>query len=407
MTIGQEYLTSNKYIAFPFVENALGLVYGDIQPVHGTNATIPLDFLIDAAVTLPSTITKLYLNSITRLDTTTFRFTFTDQTATTVFTYDLILPTLTELYNIIDMQSSGVSIYIRFVVSSSFSSYLNAITIGSTDQFQQRLPFECTVLTWKGPKIESFTVEPLHTNITDIVKLLNGYNTELVLKSMTENYIDIIINAAPGLGAGLYPCDLLNVKTKIPLNLIPDNEGGIKITSDDCYTIIPHLSTKKIEIQGNCTSCCDCQDYKNVGIAIKHLMDRLKVTKDDFKLLQEKLNNAVTAFNNRTITSGIAFSFSGSAGGPGALYDAAIALTGVNASSQACTLNSCSLSLPAGVTIHCETTPIPVTVPSQHTVVKYWHLKSTTAIAGSVIGVSVSYSFSGGLSGSWSGSITL
>lgn len=406
MVIGLEHLTSNVYTAFPFKENCLGLAYGNDAPVHGGTATVPLDFLIDAAISLPSTITELYLNSITRLNATTFRFIFTNQYAATAFTYDLIVPVVTEVYSIIDMQSSGIFIYVRFLVSNTFFTYLNSISIGSTDSFQQRLPFECTVLSWKGPKVEGFTVEPLYSGITDIVKFINGYNTELVIKSITDDYINIIMNIAPGIGAGLYPCVPAGTEIKPPLNLIPDSEGGVKVVGDDCYTIIPHLSTGQIEIQGGCASCCDCEEYRNVGVAIKKLIDRANAVKNNFLELQTKLNDAITTYNEKTVAAGMQFVFVGAAGSEGSAYDASLVLTGVNLSSQEAVITECELVLPSGVTIHTETTPSG-TIPSQHNYAKYWHLKCIEPIAGKIITVDVNYQIGGVVQPTHVASVTL
>lgn len=329
---GLEHLTANLYVAYPFKENAPGLAYAGGYE-HGLNATVPLDFLVDAAITVPQGHDALYLYSISKMENGQSRFRFSNQAGTVVFLYDLSVPAFTSMYQVIDMVSVVSRIHVRLLVSATFVQYLSEIPIGSIDTFNARLPFDPYVLTYVSNRVQQFELG-IHTP-TGKVKFQNGYNTKITRLDPDTDGVNVIqIDVAQGLGKGLYPC-VDTGRTNPAMGLIPSTNGNVTIAGDPCTGIVPHKSTGQIEIQSDCTQCCTCSDYVNAGLVVKNLVDRADMVRKNLLAFHTLLTTAVTEYNtNIAKESEIVMSVFGALGMGGAKNICNLAVSVANRSEK-------------------------------------------------------------------------
>jgi len=392
--LGSEYLTSNTHIAYPFEENAPALAYDTC--VHGLNATVPLDFLIDANITLPEGYTKLYLYSISKLVDGSSRFRFADQNGTVAFTYDLIPVILTETYQIVDMVSTVSRICVRFLISTSFNTYLAAIPSGGIDMYGTRLPFDSCVITYISRKVEQFEVdEPGITHVlTNDVTFKSGYNTVLKLANITdEDNKTIQIDVEPGTGEGLTPC-VSATRTSIPLNLIPDSNGNIVIEGDECTNIVMQRSASRIELQSDCTQCCTCDDYLNSALAVKELISRADTLRKNLLNVHAKLTNAINASNAQAAsTSEISMGITGAVGVPGSSRECNMCVYVINRSrALPISITNLHIALTGTVT---HTSFVPSTLLPESGISYYFIANTTTPHGTWNINVTLSYTYNG------------
>ena len=303
MAIGTEFLTSNLNIAYPFRDEAPGLARS-LPAVHGGVATLPLDFLADAYFSVAADAGRLYLQEIDALGGTAYLFTFSDaggspQAAVVVDTIGWIPGVYYDRIQVID---AGNNVYGKIVIyTPSALAYLNGTT---ADSFQQRLPLEDTVVVARPAAVDTFelyaTLPPIPDPytpgpITGDVQILSGYNvTSTATAEDTGDVTDVALAATP---KGEAPCTHADSQyIKGLMQLLPDENGNVQISSgqDGCYNIMV-VSPMVLEIQGTCTACCTCDDYKNVATAIENLLQRSKVALTTLSLAHNGAPNGYTA----------------------------------------------------------------------------------------------------------------
>lgn len=272
--IGYEYLTANQHTAFPFAEDAAGLEYAGAA-AHGANATLPLDFLIDAVICVPAGVTAVYLAAITA-QPGGHQFRFADQDGATLLEY-VHTPSAAAIVGTSDETASTT---IRLLKGASFDTHLAAIV--TTDTFGTRLPFEQCVLDVRPARVE--TLQLYRTLTTPCpsspspfkghVRLVAGYN--IAYDPVITDTVDttaIRLAAVPGAGAGRVPCDGTASDPKPPSMIQPDGNGSVHILGDDCYSVYP-IAEDTLQISGDCYACCTCDQYVNVARAVAALIAR-------------------------------------------------------------------------------------------------------------------------------------
>jgi len=140
-------------------------------------------------------------------------------------------------------------------------------------------------------KITSLAVEG--QTITPTFQIEPGYNYEIELSKEDGIRPKAIINmnVDAGAGAGKYPvdCDSEIDRTISTINnVVPDEQGNFTINADPCFNLIPEdtlrnvdvidelrITSGKLELQMDCSSCSDCQDYINVWEAARKIRDKI------------------------------------------------------------------------------------------------------------------------------------
>jgi len=307
--LGLEYLTSNRHAAFPFVEDALGLARMDAVPQHGASATIPDDFLTDAMLSVPSEVSSLFLTSIEFLGVDQYRFSFSDQDATVVLTYDLDTSAEIGRYGTYILTNPALGVTVRLLAMTAFKEHLATIT--DTDEFGTRLEFAAAALDIRPPKLQSLDIYDELPGVPDPdgagpfdgdVTLVPGYNMEIEtgadpLAPDEPDTTVLTLLAIAGAGMGRTPCDEQPEGTYLSMNLTPDRLGNVRLAPDDCYAIEPLQALGQVRIHGNCYACCNCDQYVNVGRAIERLMDRTHASHNELTDLHEEHDAAVTTYN--------------------------------------------------------------------------------------------------------------
>ena len=284
---GLEYLTSNRHTAFPFKEDALGLVRSNGVAAHGTSATLPLDFLVDAVIYLPPDLQSqypvAYLYNIIKTPTAwIIRITGPGGVVTLC---DIVCAPGGS--NIISLQEPDTTrVTARLLKGPGFDTYLAAVV---EDSFSNTLPFEDCVIEPRPYKLDSFIVcdsagIPKSAQITGDVVLHCGYNVNmLAVESAEHDGTDITLEVVPTVGEGVAPASEAPTpaaRNKAPMGLIPDQMGGVRIVTDDCYEVVPlppdpsKPTELHFQIQGNCYACCTCEQYVAVAKALKRLIAR-------------------------------------------------------------------------------------------------------------------------------------
>jgi hypothetical protein len=310
MSAGNEYLTSNTYAAYPFRDNAAGLALDGVT-VHGASAKLPLNCFVDALLLVPSAVRAVYLASVEPIGPL-YRLTFKDQNAATLYTYDLDWSSpSTDQFTVISIAAMAQDLVLTLAVNTAaFTAYLAGITTG--DIFDDRLPFEARAVNIQGKTVQTFELYtalplvPAPTTpgpISGDVRLESGYNIEQDAETDADiaDLTNISIDAVPGAGVGVAPCQQEPSAAKKGLMaLVPDESGNMQIRSDEdgCYTVIPHISIDTIEIQGTCVACCSCQDYANVTAALNKMLQRSKTSLTALSAGRSDYETGVTKFNN-------------------------------------------------------------------------------------------------------------
>jgi hypothetical protein len=303
MQLGSEYLTSNTHIAYPFADNATGLDYEGAGS-YTAPPRLPVAVVVDAMITVPSDHT-LYLYSIRRAATDDYVLTFRDSDGNSIPVDLLLVPStgfvIYDLATTIGAEPdlNLVPLYGKLLVSSAeFEAYMLGIAIGQTLVFGATLPLAqraiavrpARMLTLKsydrGEDVPTDGYRDLGA-LEGHVRLIAGYNIQLE-ETTLDDVLDtsgLEIAAIPGAGAGRVPCEEGSgsgaQSAQVGQQLHPDELGNVRITGDQCYAVIPHMTTGEIEIQGNCVACCDCDDFVAVGEELRELLGRTKQLYED------------------------------------------------------------------------------------------------------------------------------
>ena len=297
---GTEYLTSNTQVAYPFAEDALGLVH-DTVGVHGAVAYLPVNVVIDAVAYVPDYVETLYLSSIAHVSGSISRLVFKNQAGAVIVTSDFDDSTLdwSKTYTVIPLLDVGGIWSVRLVV---LTQALDAYLVGCTaDDFGTRLAFESRVLSYQLNKVESIQlfsdlVTPVSPEITGRIAFVDGYNCEYTsVASTTPDTTDVTMIMAPGSGLGLYPCtEVAPVVNKRLMGLVPDKAGNINFQGDACYNVIPG---EVLQINSSCVACCSCEDYANVTKALKLLLSKSSSILHKFTAGRDNYERGVAHYN--------------------------------------------------------------------------------------------------------------
>jgi hypothetical protein len=277
--LGLELLTSNQGTAFPFAENATGVVYAPSDAAYGTGK-VPVTAVLDAVLITPQDVTGAYLYNIVPSGGQ-YSFRFNDQSGALLLIAPLsVLPTLVNGYGLVTFE--GDECVIRLVVGQAFNDYLQGMT--GTTTFGTTLPFEAATVETRPARLQSVqiysapTVPKYGEQYTGNIQLVAGYNIGVDTESASAtDTTEMTLVAVPGAGQGVVPCDVHLAeagRVQRMSSLVPDSAGAVRITGDDCYEIVPIPGLNTIQIEGNCYACCSCDDYVAVGQALAQLMAR-------------------------------------------------------------------------------------------------------------------------------------
>ena len=305
MRLGGEYITSNKYTAFPFKEDSTGVVYEGLG-THGSGATVPADFLVDAQLLAWSSDT-VFLSSIEKTSGTSVTLNFSDDTPTEIYSVAITIPTISgDAFSIVPLYSITppddqfeVVIYGRLVATEAFTTYLTAMPIG-TNTYDLTLPFSPHAVDQRSSKVlslEARNTMPVTPGrgldaLDGAITLRSGYNMDLEAEAndAETDVQEITLAAIPGAGLGVVPCDDTSIVFEDPAppqQLHPDTDGNVRIVGDDCYDVLPDRTAGTIQLQGSCYACCDCDDFTAIGDDLSGLLDRTKVLYTDLSETHE------------------------------------------------------------------------------------------------------------------------
>lgn len=295
-----EFLTSNIYRAYPFVDDAAGICFDKTNIVYnngGDSCLLPGVF-VDALILPTSPVEYLFLSKIKyNLD---FPFIWECE----------IIDDQNNIYNVsINVYSANtftvahataLNSVFKFVVHTETAlNYIlmcpllpdanNFITISfnsrallfSTNTIVPQIK-SITRLTLKNGK--NFITELDHGDIT----LKAGYNAVFTFPAEKQ----IQFNAVSGAGAGLAPCDQVFLGSTL--------HGNIILDGDPCISIATDVKNNKIYLFDVCKECCSCQEYAAVANQILSLQQRIEQYKQNFLQITNKVN-AVTSYLNNTI----------------------------------------------------------------------------------------------------------
>jgi len=349
MPSGNEYLTSNHDIAYPFVEDAVGI----------TDGTMPRDMFVDMVLICSDLASTVYLRRISRFywpgPDTVFSLQLEDQNGELVYSgsgYWAPAPGLeyVELPAINSWETPLYNPAFRAVVRvTAFEAFL-AGGPGPYQDFGTSLPLETSVVVPRPKRVDSLELYrdglPDVPNLVDPgpiagdVQILSGYNidqfveeqdVDVITSAITPDTRVITVAAIAGSGAGPYPCEddavtdsdwpglPQNAADTLLQQVTPDDRGNIIIEggAEQCYSIVPYPSVDTIQIQGTCEACCTCEDYERVALALQSLQARSVTILDELTDTRDNhYEPGVTHFNNTIapIYLGVTLKLNGSSG---------------------------------------------------------------------------------------------
>jgi len=286
---GAQFLTSNLQIAYPFRENASGLAR-TVPSTHGGAASLPLDFLVDAYFSIRADDSLLYLKEISALGGTQYSLVFANVGGTLQASVTVDVAGWSPLisYDRVSVEDVSHGVYGKLVIYIPSALAYLAGTVG-TDSFGNGLPLENSVAVPRNACVDTFELYDVLPPVPDPdtpgpingnVRLTSGYNVVTELEAVAaQDLTNINLSASPKNQAPCTHEDSTYVKGL--MQLLPDENGNIQITSGDdgCYSIV-FVSATVMQIQGTCTACCTCDDYKNVATALENLLIRAKAALD-------------------------------------------------------------------------------------------------------------------------------
>ena len=284
--VGLQYLSSNTELAYPFKDDALAVVYSGTVVTHGGTATLPSTVFVDALASVDSSITELYLYSVT-LSFTNITLVFHDQLGNPVITetFSAFSIPVSNQFAVIVASDATTGNWIKLMIDvDEFFSWLAGV---ATDTYGTRLQIQPVLVEQQEPRVLSFRLyddgillPPTSPVMTDRVMFVPGYN--IVMDSTTsdnqEDTVEISLDVQPSAGAGLAPCTaVVPLPEPKKLSVQADSAGNIQFEcADQCYNITPVPEASTFVVEGVCTACCTCQDYENVLTALTALFDKAR-----------------------------------------------------------------------------------------------------------------------------------
>lgn len=292
MRLGSAYLTANRFIAYPFEDDATGLDYAG-SGSYGVNPAIPAGAFVDAAFIVWDTVSKVYLYRIVKNNGSSSTLIFRDQDANTLGSFTITVPTVAkDDYTVVGLEDTpapsdilNAGLIGRILVSKDFTDYMAAMPVG-TVTFGTSLLFAQNAVEVRPARLLSIeayndiadvpTDDAMGPNaLTGNVKLIAGYNMRIEEGTSEDNDVSVLtFTAEAGAGEGIVPCDEQTNDPRVPQQLHPDSNGNITIAGDGCYAVTPSPLTGEILLQGSCYPCCDCDDYADIGNELRGLLVR-------------------------------------------------------------------------------------------------------------------------------------
>ena len=288
-----EYLSSNAYIAYPFVDNAAGILSG----------AFPSDAILDASFAVGGGV-ALYLKGIVATGAGTthpWALVLADATGVEVMRFDLVnftndmvdqsgmrvIPQQVTLGNGLASQASGV-----LLATSKLYDFVDSLSGGA--DFGTSLPFAARTIMPVSPHVLSlgyFNVKPtpdISAGLVDDVKISAGHNIALDVEPYSENgelapdTATITISAIPGAGSGKIPCDETSEKMSNRYGW----SGDVNIETDGCYSVTPVISENSASfiLSGRCVPCCTCDDFVAVLDMLKAVGARIETLRSSVLL---------------------------------------------------------------------------------------------------------------------------
>ena len=384
MALGQEYLTSNRQIAYPFAEDATGL----------TSGAFPSDLFVDMVMLCHSEHTRVYLSTFQYVGGQ-IQLAFVNQSLQAVYECAADWTPGDEYYTELQFDALTPSTFhptLRAVVHTQamvdyLSGYAGPLALG------QVLPLEMSVVVPRALRVDTLELytgpdgmpalpEPtVEGPIRGDVQLLSGYNIDQFVESAViplqeldpvSDTVAVNLSAIAGLGQGLYPCQDPVYEPpggqddRPRMRLTPDEDGNVNIEPGDeqCYSVVPLPGTGQIQLQGTCEACCQCEDYDRVAKTLQNLLERSKAILEVLNDTRDKYEEGVTHFNDTIspIYHSLHLQLNGS-GGPPPKQDDKIVSHAVNWANLMASLKN---NLPNAVQPHtCQlviTSPSPCTV---------------------------------------------
>lgn len=149
--------------------------------------------------------------------------------------------------------------------------------------------------------------------------LSGGYNVRLTDQVEEAGSISrangILIDVAPGLGLGRYPCESELYVAKIN-GAVADARGNLRVDASGCYRLqraitevsdtddrieTATMTEATLALSNDCGPCCECQDFINVYEAIRVLTDRYRrlgvlaeAIRDQYVVNKARFENSAT-----------------------------------------------------------------------------------------------------------------
>jgi len=290
--INEEYLTANSLVAYPFKETSVALAPADMASADAWAANLfPRDAFLDFFIFLNDDPESLSLTYIARYgNVLTLRF--TDYSGDAVIESTVDFSTLQPYTQLTLLQD---------LIAPEELTLVGYVTVGEgLLSFPDLTPIEYSVSkldlvesTWqvKPESLRQLDVDAL-TDIVDAdgyITLLEGYNVQLSVHSPgaldfpdipdNEDTTSIVLQAAPGLGQGVAPPDVVVTPTYlVSLNntVYANSDGEVSISQgDDCHRMVSAPGDNAIMLYNDCNPCCDCGDYAGPVTVMQNYWEEL------------------------------------------------------------------------------------------------------------------------------------
>jgi len=203
-----------------------------------------------------------------------------------------------------------------FSVTGDDNTYLSARCLSITPLFVKQIAVNSVLVSQHGVVINP---TPTTRTFTSNVKFQAGFNfkieheptafvakvTNEVQPAASDLSSMLRFNVIPGAGEGKYSDCITGGATTPYIQTIngrsPDAKGNLSLSSDDCYRVerpvhftgVPpdanprqgSTTPGELELNGDCTSCTDCDDYYNTYVMLRRVYQQLKKVRDKSEVL--------------------------------------------------------------------------------------------------------------------------
>lgn len=299
MARNTEYLTGNRYIRYPFSDDAVTtadedlsrLLFGCftdalVQSKHGTVSPKVTDITVSGHTLGFSLACDEHPDSTIRLSCTHSPTRFpviSGQSDWCWYTFVMSSDGIRELeaYDAQDWSGTSLALSDRCV---------GIDTPGVTELlvYDGAKTIDGRRLTWQeAVHSEDFTY------VTGDVMLKPGYNMALEFDGSNG----VSLNARPGAGDGVAPCWCTSDKDKFKTPGLLGNDGHVRLFNDTCYDIIPYKSDDvgMLSAHVKCKACCTCDMYASI------VNDRLIPLRNDILKDRKTVNDAYGLYEENVL----------------------------------------------------------------------------------------------------------